>query len=124
MIEELQRFNPTSEADTVSCCARFYEQAWVHELMGDSFHPGGIELSRRLFEQLRLAPGARVLDVACGTGTTAIDLCRRYDVEIVAVDFSALNIERARERAGGACSAFEALDCRQSLFRDPGQGAF
>ncbi len=80
------------------CCADFYAQPWVAELIGTSFHPGGLPLSRRSFEQLRLPPGSRVLDLACGQGTTAIELCNRYDVAVVGVDFSLENLDRARAR--------------------------
>ena len=86
------------ENDVARCCASFYEKPVVSQLMGDSFHPGGLALSRRLFEQLALPPGSRVLDLACGAGTTAIDLATKYDVNLVGVDFSHRNLALGRER--------------------------
>ncbi|OOK75413.1 transferase domain protein [Mycobacterium kansasii] len=35
-------------------------------LLGDSYHPGGAALTRRLADQLGLRPGKRVADVAAG----------------------------------------------------------
>jgi uncharacterized protein DUF5655 len=40
-------------------------------LLGDSFHPGGLKLTGQLGRKLSLSPTSRVLDVACGKGTTA-----------------------------------------------------
>ncbi|MEN0063911.1 MAG: methyltransferase domain-containing protein [Myxococcota bacterium] len=85
-----------SEAlDAAACCAAFYEQDWVRMLMGDHFHPGGEPLTRRLIDDLALQPGDRVLDLACGTGTTARMLAQGWDVEVIGVDVSRANLERA-----------------------------
>lgn len=89
--------NTTSAA---ACCAEFYEQDWVRALLGDHFHPGGEALTQRLFEDLHLSVGERVLDVACGTGTTGRLLVDGYDVEMVGLDYSAANVARARDLAG------------------------
>lgn len=48
--------------------------------------------------QLPLGAGARVLDVACGTGNTAIPLARRGCV-VTGVDIAPNLLEQARERA-------------------------
>ena len=86
---------PFVAGSAAACCAAFYEQDWVRTLMGDHFHPGGEALTQRLFDDLALQPGDRVLDLACGTGTTAGLLAERYDVEVVGLDFSAANVDRA-----------------------------
>src|SRR5689334_8348475 len=39
--------------------------------------------------------GMRVLDAGCGNGLTAIELARRYDIEIVGVDFASAMISAA-----------------------------
>ncbi len=89
-------------SDAAACCAEFYERDWVASLLGDSFHPGGAALSERLIDGLNLPPdGAVVLDLACGTGTTALALAARGH-HVVAIDYSAKNIERARVRAEAA----------------------
>jgi demethylmenaquinone methyltransferase / 2-methoxy-6-polyprenyl-1,4-benzoquinol methylase len=55
----------------------------------------------RAAEQARVAPGARVLDVATCTGDLAIELARRVwpDGEVIASDFSEHMLERARGKA-------------------------
>ncbi|MEM6931066.1 MAG: class I SAM-dependent methyltransferase [Myxococcota bacterium] len=85
--------------DAAACCAAFYEQDWVRALMGDHFHPGGEALTRRLIGDLALQPGDRVLDLACGTGTTGLLLAEGWDVEVIGLDASASNVARAHERA-------------------------
>ncbi len=86
-------------SETAACCADFYEKDWVQELLGDSLHPGGIDLSRRLWRSLKLPVGARVLDVACGTGTTAVMMAKEGGARVVAVDFGPKNLARASDRA-------------------------
>src|SRR6476660_5487797 len=46
-------------------------------------------------------PGARLLDLGCGTGIDAIELARR-GYSVVATDWSPQMIERTRQRAAGA----------------------
>ena len=61
-----------SAAETKACCAAVYGSDVLPVLLGGSYHPGGLALTRRLAEQLRLGRGDRVLDVAGGRGTTAL----------------------------------------------------
>ena len=49
-------------------------------------------------QSLNLPPGARVLDVACGTGNTAIPLARRGCI-VTGVDIATNLLEQARARA-------------------------
>jgi len=75
-----------------SCCANLYESDFARILLGDSFHPGGLNLTGRLGELLGLAPGVRVLDVASGKGTSAMYLAKRFGCEVVGVDFGASDV--------------------------------
>lgn len=68
-------------------------------LLGDSFHPGGLALSERLGALLALKPEDHVLDVAAGTGATAIHLAQRFGCRVTGVDLSAENVERAGKAA-------------------------
>src|SRR5437868_6566278 len=66
-------------------------------------HPGGRRSTEELFNLAQLQPGQRTLDVGCGVGTTAIQMARRFNVGVTAVDIAALMLERARRnvhRAG------------------------
>lgn len=83
---------------TKQCCARLYESDLARILLGDSFHPGGLKLTERLGEVLGLAPESRVLDVACGKGTSAVFLAERFGCEVLGVDYSGKNVEHAREQ--------------------------
>lgn len=71
-------------------------------LLGESFHPGGLELTRRLGVLLDLSPGMRVLDVAAGTGESAIFLAKEFGCRIVGLDLGADNIREANARAEAA----------------------
>ena len=57
-----------SAADIKVCCATAYQQDAVTLILGESYHPGGLGLTRRLAQQLGLRVGERVLDVASGPG--------------------------------------------------------
>ena len=87
------------EADPKGCCARLYESDAVRWLLDDQLHPGGERLTLRLAELAGVARGARILDVACGSGATALLLARELDCVVVGVDLGARAIERARRAA-------------------------
>jgi arsenite methyltransferase len=81
------------------CCAQLYESDLARFLLGDSFHPGGLALTKRLGELLTLGPKSRVLDVACGKGISAAFLAEQFDCEVVGVDYSDQNVCQANELA-------------------------
>jgi arsenite methyltransferase len=93
----------TGDPDAVkSCCAAVYGIDLVTLFLGESYHPGGADLTRRLADALSLHPGERVLDVAAGIGTTALLLAAERDIDILGVDLGASQIARARDRADAA----------------------
>jgi demethylmenaquinone methyltransferase/2-methoxy-6-polyprenyl-1,4-benzoquinol methylase len=57
---------------------------------------------RHLIRHVPVSAGARVLDVATGTGAIARGLVRRYGCSVVGVDQSPQMLEGARERIGNA----------------------
>jgi ubiquinone/menaquinone biosynthesis C-methylase UbiE len=61
------------------------------------------EFKRRLLDVAAIEPGHRVLDLACGTGTLAIEAkLREPGAELVGVDGDPEMLERAREKAAAA----------------------
>jgi arsenite methyltransferase len=85
-----------------ACCAAGYSSDLVSLLLGDSYHPGGLTLTRQLLDQLGLADGKRLVDVASGRGTTALLAAREYGARAEGVDLSAASVALA---TGAAASA-------------------
>ena len=85
--------------DIKSCCAALYQSDWARLLLGGSFHPGGLALTRHLGILLDLQPGQRVLDVAAGPGNSAIFLAQQFGCEVIGLDYSAELVEQATARA-------------------------
>ena len=94
----------TDSQQTATCCAHFYEQDWVQTILGDSFHPGGKELTGRLIESLRIDANESLLDVACGIGTTSLMVSQRHGANVTGIDFSEVNVQRAKEAAASSAS--------------------
>jgi arsenite methyltransferase len=82
-----------------ACCAAAYGLDLVALLVGDSYHPGGRTLTRRLADAMDLRAGDRVLDVAAGIGTTALLLAGERDVNVVGVDLGPVQVANAERRA-------------------------
>lgn len=78
-----------------ACCAGFYENDLVRWFAGDSLHPGGPALTKRLAQVLDLGPGHHVLDLACGSGTSAVLLAREFGCRVTGVDYSSGNLQQA-----------------------------
>ncbi len=105
-----------------SCCASLYESDFARLLLGDSFHPGGLPLTRRLGEKLGLRAGQHVLDVAGGKGDSAIFLAQTFGCHVVGIDFSNENtkesLARAREAGVEEIVSFERGDAERIAFPD------
>src|ERR1700733_5953290 len=137
---------PTAAAEqTVKrCCAQLYESDLVRFLLGDSFHPGGLNLTKRLGEILQLTPETRVLDVACGKGTSAVFLAEQFGCHVTGIDYTDQNVPKAStlgaaksiasrvrceradaERLGFMTGAFDAVicECAFCTFPDKSAGA-
>jgi ubiquinone/menaquinone biosynthesis C-methylase UbiE len=82
------------------CCAALYGLDLVAWLLGQSYHPGGSALTRRLADTVALRPGQEVLDLASGVGTTAFLLAQERGVKVTGIDLGAVQVAKARERAG------------------------
>jgi arsenite methyltransferase len=75
-----------------------YEQPLFRQAAGPEFRPGGLALTDELASECGLEPGAVVLDLACGVGSTASQLARSWGVTMVGLDCSPGFIEEARAR--------------------------
>lgn len=89
---------PTAR-EAKACCAAAYQQDAVALVLGESYHPGGLALTRRLANRLQLRRGERVLDVASGPGATALLLARERGVTVDGVELGEESVERARAAA-------------------------
>ena len=105
-----------------SCCAAVYGIDLVGAFLGESYHPGGPALTRRLADLMILRPLEVVLDVAAGIGSTALLLAGERDVDVAGVDLGRAQVAKATARAAGAGLAgrvrFEVGDAERLPFDD------
>jgi len=91
--------------------APLFAEGWLpdgHEsvdavLLGEQYHLGGEDDTRRMAELLQLSPDDRVVDFACYIGGPARQLARDYGCRVVGVDLSPIHIvvaERLTELTG------------------------
>ena len=107
--------------DLKACCAKLYESDAVDWLLDGELHPGGERLTLRLAELAGVAPGQRVVDIACGKGATTLLLARALGCETVGVDLGARAIAQARHAAGaGERASFLVGDAETLPLRDAG----
>ena len=115
-------------SDEGACCAAYYDRADVRALLGDSWHPGGVELTVTMAERLGLCDGERVLDVACGNGASLRALLAHWDIAAVGLDAqmgSAVASSFSFVRGDAHCmpfpdASFDAMicECALSTFHD------
>jgi SAM-dependent methyltransferase len=94
--------------------AAHYEALWRGQLAA---------VQQALLDRARLAPGERVLDIACGTGLVTLAAAEAVgrSGEVVGVDLSGGMVDAARERAGtrGATNArFARMDAERLALPD------
>lgn len=87
-------------SESIKCaCTSFYEQNAVQYLLGESFHPGGVDLTEKLGRTLGLTGSDTVLDVASGQGTSTVFLARTFGCSVTGVDLSQANLKTAEQKA-------------------------
>jgi SAM-dependent methyltransferase len=64
--------------------------------------PGGRAATEQLFQWADFKPGATVLELASGLGTSAIALAKRYGVRVVGIEKNPNNVAIAQERVQAA----------------------
>jgi len=68
----------------------------MKDIIGDSLHPGELGLTKRVIEIARISKG-KVLDIACGLGTSARFIIENYICDVVGIDLSAKLIKMAKK---------------------------
>lgn len=91
--------NSIEAVEVKACCATAYQSDAARFLLGDSFHPGGTQLTEHLGTLLRLGAGQRVLDIASGQGRSAITLAQRFGCQVLGIEYGAQAVMQATEAA-------------------------
>jgi arsenite methyltransferase len=99
-----------SAEELKSTCAAVYEHPAVRWLLGGELHPGGERATHRALELIGLGRGDRLLDVASGSGTSALLAAR--ELGATGIDYG----EQAVIAAAAAADA-ERLDDRVQFIR-------
>ncbi|MBM4305628.1 MAG: class I SAM-dependent methyltransferase [Deltaproteobacteria bacterium] len=76
---------------------RYYEDQLIKGM--ENFHPGGVDYTEKLAMEVGLRQGSRILDVASGSGETALYLAMKFKAEVVGFDLSEKMVSHATERA-------------------------
>lgn len=87
-----------SQEEVKVCCAEFYQQDIVKYFLGDSFHPGGLKLTKQLALKLKITREQTILDIACGEGLSCFFLAETYGCEVTGTDVSRKAISIAKEK--------------------------
>lgn len=61
-------------------------------------HPGGLSLTKEIFNTEKINGNSHVLDVGCGTGQTAAYLAAHYGAKVTAMDINPIMLEKAKSR--------------------------
>ncbi|MGZ7119977.1 MAG: class I SAM-dependent methyltransferase, partial [Methanobacterium sp.] len=60
-------------------------------------HPGGLKATEKLVDSMEINSKTKVLDIACGKGSTAFYLAEKYGCQVVGIDISEGLIQEANE---------------------------
>jgi ubiquinone/menaquinone biosynthesis C-methylase UbiE len=72
-----------------ACCADLYQSPLARLALGDTLHLGGLALTQRLGRLMNVQPGAWVVDLASGRGDSAMAVSRRFQCNVVGIEFNA-----------------------------------
>jgi SAM-dependent methyltransferase len=105
-----------------TCCATFYQSDIVRLLLGDVFHPGGLELTGYLGTVVGLRSKDKVLDIACGRGASVVYLAKRFGCHVTGLDYGQDNILSAQNHASlenvSHLTTFRKGDAERLPFKD------
>jgi ubiquinone/menaquinone biosynthesis C-methylase UbiE len=71
---------------------------FLSELGVGGAHPGGLNLTKKIFNTEQINKDSHILDVGCGTGQTAAYLSTCYGAKVTAMDINPVMIEKAKRR--------------------------
>jgi ubiquinone/menaquinone biosynthesis C-methylase UbiE len=87
---------PQRESKPVSTVEWYDFVGQLTDLIPD-IHPGGSEATNALLDLCGLSSESRVLDVGCGSGTTAFQIAERYGARVTGIDISEVMISQAQK---------------------------
>lgn len=61
-------------------------------------HPGGLNLTKKLFKSENIDSNSKILDVGCGTGQTAAYLAYKYGANVTGIDVNPTMVAKAKQR--------------------------
>ncbi len=61
-------------------------------------HPGGINLTKEIFNKENISKTSQILDVGCGTGQTSAYLASKYGAKVTGIDTNSIMIGKAIRR--------------------------
>ena len=61
-------------------------------------HPGGLNLTKKIFKLENIGGTSKILDVGCGTGQTAAYLAYRYGANVTGIDVNSTMVAKAKQR--------------------------
>lgn len=91
-----------AEGGETACCAAVYGHPAVRFMLDGGLHPGGEAMTLRTAKLAGIGRGDRVVDVASGSGATAILLARELGCEVVGVEAGAESVALATDAAAEA----------------------
>jgi len=112
------------EPERIRQSAGYYDQMFDKGGYGGVYdlpywHSGYLPLFRGVLGELRRLGSRSVLEVGCGTGAFAHLLMDRTTVPYMGFDFSAVAVEKARERTGNAGVFFVGDACNRASYLHP-----
>ena len=85
--------------DAKKRAVELYESCIFDRLLGDTLRPGGLALTGRLAQVVGVTAENRILDIACGKGTTAFFLAGEYHCQVTGIDMSSQMISFCMDKA-------------------------
>lgn len=82
-----------------ACCADAYSHPAARFLLGESLHPGGLDLTTDLALRMRISENDHVLDAGCGLGATAMFLAEDLGCRVTGVTLEAGAVAELDHRA-------------------------